>query len=168
LTDREQDALWRDLGSTDAARADRAMRALAAADAAVSLFKRRLRPAEAADEKRITRLRADLESNDFDTRDKADKELDKIVESAEPQPRRALAGKPSVELHQRLERLLDGEALKAARFRALRATEMLERDGGPAARELLQSLAKGDADALLTRQAKASVERFTGRPGAAP
>jgi RNA polymerase sigma factor (sigma-70 family) len=161
-TDAEQDSLWRDLGA-DAALADDAVRTLTAAESSVSFFKQRLRPVEAADEKRVARLLADLDGDDFETREKAGKELEKVVESAEPLLRRALAGKPSVEVQQRLEHLLDGEALKAARLRALRATEALERDGGPAARELLQSLAKGDADAFLTRQAKASLGRLAGR-----
>jgi hypothetical protein len=49
------------------------------------------------------------------------------------------------------------------RRRAIRACEVLEGIGTPAARELLAAWAKGTPGATLTREAAESLERLKGR-----
>ncbi len=46
-----------------------------------------------------------------------------------------------------------------AALRAFRAVEVLEHLGTPEAREMLQTLANGAPDALVTRSARAALER---------
>ena len=155
------DALWRDLADTDAGRANRAMRTLIAGGGAVPTLRERLHPVDAAEAERAARLLADLDADDFDTREKATKDLEKVVDGFEPLLRRTLEGEPSAEVRQRAERVLNQvKSDSPARLRTLRATEVLERVGSPEAKELLQSLAAGAPDAFLTQQAKASLGRL--------
>jgi hypothetical protein len=160
-------ASWSDLTSRDAARAFDAMCALTAdSDQTVRFLKDNLRPAAPAEAEKISKLIADLDSDEFTVRKNASDELEKIGESAAPALRKALEGDPSPEAHKRLKELLakatitmpSGEAL-----RSLRAVEVLEMIATPEARQLLQSLSKGSADARLTREAKASLERLDRR-----
>jgi hypothetical protein len=167
LTAEERDAVWGDLADADAAKAYRAMRT-PAASGGVALLRERLKPAEAADAKRLARLLADLDADDFETRAKAVRELEGLGEAAEPALRRALEGQPSVEVQQRVEKLLARLEASPERLRASRATEVLEWDGGPESKKLLGELADGAADASLTRQAKAALKRLARRPAEAP
>ena len=75
------------------------------------------------------------------------------------------------ELPDRAERLLarlEGGRLPAEQLRALRALEVLEAAGTPEAREVLRALAKGAADAALTQEAAAALERLGRRGGTWP
>jgi len=83
---------------------------------------------------------------------------------AEAALRKALAGDPSLEVRQRVERLLDnltGQVPQAGRLRELRAVELLELVGSPEARQLLQALAEGAPEARLTREARSAIRRLT-------
>ena len=138
-----------------------AMSTLIAGGGAVPTLRERLHPVDAAEAERAARLLADLDADDFDTREKATKDLEKVVDGFEPLLRRTLEGEPSAEVRQRAERVLNQvKSDSPARLRTLRATEVLERVGSPEAKELLQSLAAGAPDAFLTQQAKASLGRL--------
>ena len=54
------------------------------------------------------------------------------------------------------------------RVRAVRAIEVLEQVETPEARLLLQTLAGGAPEAVVTREARASLERLTRRAAAGP
>jgi hypothetical protein len=89
---------------------------------------------------------------------------------AEPALRRALADDPSIDLRKRLERLLDylsRQVHRTGQVRDLRAIELLEFIGSPAARQLLAALAGGVPGARLTREAKGAVQRLA-KHAAAP
>jgi hypothetical protein len=165
LSPRKLEELRADLAAADAARAHRALWALAAAPGqAVSMFREQLRPVIAADPERVARLLADLDSDDFAVRDKATKQLQKMGEAALPGLRKALAGQPPPELRRRAERLLDD--LSGGTFEqlyTLRALEVLEHIGSPEARRLLETLGGGVPEARLTQEAKASLERLARR-----
>jgi RNA polymerase sigma factor (sigma-70 family) len=157
--------LWVELAATDAVKAFATVRALLAAEGAEALLKERLRPAEPTDDNRVARLIAEVDSDDFDTREKAAREIVTIGEAAGPALRKALAGNPSAELRRQAEEALrqidpsqSGEAV-----RGVRAVEVLEYLATPDARKVLRELAKGAADARLTREAKASLDRLTSR-----
>jgi WD40 repeat protein len=156
LSDRSLESLWADLGSQDAARAFSAIRRLCARpDQAASLIQQRIRPVSPADPKQLAQFVADLDSDHFERRRQAELQLQGLGELAGPALRRALANDPPLGLRQRLHRLLahvenasSGEVL-----RQLRAVEVLERIGSPAARQVLDVLARGATAARLTRQA---------------
>jgi len=69
-----------------------------------------------------------------------------------------------VEKKERIERLLDllkGKGPNLEAVRPTRALELLERVGTPEAKQVLEELAKGDPDAPLTREARATLQRLT-------
>jgi RNA polymerase sigma factor (sigma-70 family) len=166
--DREHlNTIWTDLAD-DSAKAHRAMAALAADGAgAISLLRVRVRPVGAADSRRVQRLVADLENGQFAVREAATRELVELGELGEPTLRRALQGRPSLELRQRVDGLL-GQTLLAARgvvrsseiLRTLRAIQVLERVRSPEARAVLARLAEGAPAARVTREARAALERI--------
>jgi hypothetical protein len=64
-------------------------------------------PDEPADPQRVAKLIADLDNKQFQVREKASKELERMGESAVPVLRKALAGRTSEEAHKRLDRLVN-------------------------------------------------------------
>jgi WD domain, G-beta repeat len=163
-------ALWAGLADADAARAYAAMQSLMSAPGpSVALLERLLKPVPRVDQDRLARLLADLDSDRFETRDRAAAELEKLGEAAELTLRRSLEKNPSAEVRRRLERLLDGldaRATSGERLRALRAVEVLERLGTPEARAVLRQVADGAPGARLTAEAQASLERLERSPAA--
>jgi WD40 repeat protein len=165
----ELDACWSDLAGEDAGKAYRAVQKLAgSAKDAVAYLTPRLRPIPALDEKRVLRLIADLDSDDFVVREAATKELGKWEEAALSFYQKALENAPPLEARRRLEALIDEQARRRShpsvqRLQILRALEVLERAGTPEARRVLETVAKGAPGASLTDEAKASLERSTKR-----
>jgi hypothetical protein len=159
-----EDQLWADLASEDAARAFRAMGGLSATPRqAVDLFQKRLKPVPVVEEKEIAALLANLEAEDFKTREQATQELEKVGEQALPMLKKALAAKPSLEARKRIERLVEQASTQtsAPLLRGLRAIEVLEHNGTAESRHVLVALAGGAPQARLTREAKASLQRLT-------
>jgi RNA polymerase sigma factor (sigma-70 family) len=155
---------WADLaGDTD--RAWGAMQKLVAVpDLAVPFLRDRLRPMVAADREKVTRLLADLDSEQFAERARAAAELEKLGETAAAWCRDRLDKAPSVETHRRLTAILDRVAreqwdLTPERLQALRAVEVLERIGTPDAGQVLAVLASGARGARLTWEAAQSRQR---------
>jgi hypothetical protein len=168
LNARNLDLLWDELAG-NAPRAHRAVWALAAAPAqAASLLTERLQPVPETDLRRIAQLIADLNSNQFADRSRATKELERLGEAAEPALHQALAGKPTLEVRQRIEAILAGVPVMrdAESLRRLRALQVLEQVGMPAAGPALDKLARGAPAARETREARAVLERLARRPDA--
>jgi WD40 repeat protein len=166
LTAHELDGLWAGLGGADAAKAHRAAQALLGAGGqAVRYLQERLPPAAAADGRGIARLIADLDSDQFATRERASRELREQGEAAEPALRKALTGNPSAELRRRVKEALEAldPARSAVRFRVVRAVEVLEYAGTGEARRVLQALARGAPEFRLTQEATASLQRLARR-----
>jgi outer membrane protein assembly factor BamB len=164
LTSKDAEKLWNDLQAEDAARAYRAIRLLSAAPGvSLPLFEEKLKPAAGADQKRIDKLIADLDAEEFDVRARAVQELEKLDELAVTSLRKALEGKTSVEAGKRIEEMLQKIGRKSfingEKLRTWRALEVLEHMNGEAATSLLKRLASGAEGAWLTREAKASLER---------
>jgi RNA polymerase sigma factor (sigma-70 family) len=154
---------WQTLANDDAAKAFDAMCDLAAAPRnAVPWIKERVKPAAPLDNKRVADLLAHLDAQDFEDRQKAAAELLKIGEGIVPALDKALAQKPSPEAAKRMEDLrvqLTGIVLQGERLRAYRAVEVLELIGTPEARQVLQALADGAPEALITKSAQAALKR---------
>jgi WD40 repeat protein len=155
---------WTDLAGKDAPRAFRARWALVAApETAVPLLQKRLQPVQPADSKRLRRLIANLDDKRFPVRQEAQRELEEIGELAAPALKQALAKKPSLELRQRIDRLLSklgGPVTRPEMVRGVRAVAVLEDVATPQARKLLQTLSQGAPEARLTQEAKAALTRL--------
>jgi RNA polymerase sigma factor (sigma-70 family) len=163
LQPKEVDALWADLAGDDAAKAFRSILTLASAKQTVPYLRERMQPVPPVDPKIIQQLIADLDSDNFQTRTKASKELEKLGEAAVPALREVLAGKTSLETQQRVQPILaklTSGVLTVEQVRLVRAVEVLERLATPEARQLLQSLAEGAPGALPTEQARAALGRL--------
>lgn len=169
LTAEQLDGLWTALAGDDAAKAYQSIWQLASAPKqSLPFLQARLRPIPAPDAKRISQLLADLDSEDFKLRTKAHEELEKRGESAAASLRQAAEKPPSAEVGRRVKELRDKlkterRTPSPERIRVLRAVEVLEHIGMPEARQILKVLADGAAEAQLTQEAKASLDRLTKR-----
>jgi hypothetical protein len=168
LTGAAADELWLALGGDDAGTAFAAMADLAAVpDRAVALLRRELKPVPAAPtDDALDRTFADLDSQDFTTREKASRRLAELGELAVPGVRQRLEKTESAEVRKRVLAFLgrfEPAPLWPDRLRQLRGVELLEGIGTPAAREVLAELAKGSAAAPLSGEAAAALERLRRR-----
>jgi hypothetical protein len=165
LSSAEVERYWVALAGTDPEAAADAVGYLASTPAAdrqtIHFLREHLKAAPLADLKRLRLLIADLDSDEFAVREKAQRELERLGEDAAPALRKALESKPSLEARRRMESILKKpRALPPETLQALCAVEVLENIGTPDARELLESLAEGAPEASLTLKAKASLERL--------
>lgn len=158
----DHERLWKDVTGPDSWAAWQAMWRLMEGPTGdvVDLVRKHVPPATEDAAKRITQLIEDLDSEQFATREAATRELEKLGDRAAAALEQALAGKPSLEQAQRIRRLL--ARVPAARLLAehRRALILLEWAGDGEARRLLRDLAAGAKDALLTREAKALLDRL--------
>jgi WD40 repeat protein len=162
--------LWGQLAGDDAAAAYRAAWVLAASpDRAVGLFRDRLRPLPEPDARHIPRLIADLNADAFVVRQAASDELKKFGLLAEEPLRKALDGKPPPEVRRRVELLLaelSQRQLPPEELRQLRAIQVLEWIGTPAARDALEPLARGTPLLRPSRDAEGALRRLQARRSA--
>jgi dipeptidyl aminopeptidase/acylaminoacyl peptidase len=164
LANEKLDAAWAALAGGDGAAAYEAVRQLAGdPQTAVPFLAKRVKPVTPPDPARVAKLIADLDSDEFDVREKAHKELEKLGELALGPAREALKGKPSAEQRRSLEELVKGAAAPSPsgeRLRLLRALEALEMAHTPEAVKLLKDVAGGAPDTLPTTQARAVLTRL--------
>jgi RNA polymerase sigma factor (sigma-70 family) len=164
LTEAELQGSWDNLGKADAKIAFRAIGRLAAnPDLGVELFRKNLKPAVAIDPKKLEKLFSDLKSDEFAVREKATAELSAIVDQIEPSLRKQLSSSESPEEHTRLEQILKKSFLSLKRVQQIRALSALEFIGNPEAIKLLDELAAGAKEDILTRTAIDVRERLRGR-----
>jgi hypothetical protein len=162
------DELWAALADEEARLAFAAMRLLwADPDKAVPFLRERMRPLadrpSSEDPQSITRLIRELDSDDFNAREKATKELSELGTAAEAALRKALDGRPSAEAQRRLEQALrdmDKLATSPERLRASRGLEVLEHLGDDRARQALEWLAKESKNLWLKESAAESLKRL--------
>jgi HEAT repeat protein len=137
--------LWNDLASSDAFRAGLAIWRLAGGGSrTVTLVRERLRPPDVLTPKQVARLIADLDSDEFETREHASSELSKSLDSTAQALREARAGKPSPEARRRLDRLLElvDRSEDPDQRRRVRAVHLLTEMDCPEAVALLDHLAR--------------------------
>jgi hypothetical protein len=202
------EAAWQNLASNDDARATRAILTLSKSPKEAVAFLKANLLAVKADRKRVARLIADLDSDQFAGREKAQQELEYLGKYIKDDLKKALENNPSPETKKRLEHLLeavappekpadmpaqpgrarsisvqntngqikiivDGVPLDLTPkvvvvnprpmltwVRAARAVAVLEDIGTPEARQVLDELARGEAGAKPTVEAKAALERL--------
>jgi WD40 repeat protein len=155
------------LASPDPAAAHRGMAyLLRTPDAAVKLLGERIAVPTAVPAGRLSRLVAELGHAEFPVRQAAVRELGEIGAEAGSALRAAAAAPPSAEVRRLAGDLLNRLAAPPTRpddLRAIRAAEVLETIGTPAARAALARWAAGPANHRLTTEAAAALERLTPR-----
>jgi hypothetical protein len=164
-TSLDRAALWEDLADENAARADEAIRTLAARPAeAVAFLRARLKPVSTVAPE-AARLIDDLDSDRFAVRREAAEALARGGDSAVTALRRALQGTPTAEVRRQAVRLLEvlAERVTPDQVRTLRALEVLEYLGTMEARQVLQVLALGLPEAPITQDARAVLGRLARR-----
>jgi WD40 repeat protein len=172
LLDGQLESLWADLAGADAPRAYRAIWSLtAAAPQAVPWLKERVPPVAPVEPRRLARLIADLDSDLFETRESASRELEKLGEAAGPALRQGLTDRLAPEPRRRVAQLLErleqpGSSPES--LRALRAIEVLEHVANPEARRVLEQLAGGMPEARVTQEAQQSLDRLATRVRSEP
>jgi hypothetical protein len=158
------DQRWQDLAGGDARRAFHAAQGwLRSGTGGVRHLQARLTPVPSADGKRLARLLAALDSDDFTAREAAARGLEEMGERIEPDLRRVLAGRPSAEVRRRLEGILPRlykPGFSREELRAWRALEVLEQMETREAERLLEVLARGAPGARMTREAGAALRRL--------
>ena len=163
------ETLWDSLAGDDSASAFQAARFLAAHPDAVPFLLDRLRELAASDAfdndpQRVAKLLADLDSEEFETRDKAGKGLKTLGKHAEPALRRALEGNPSVEVKRQVSEMLTeiGRGTQSAELlRVGRTLETLEWIGTAEARKAVGAIA-GEARGQWLREAAAAALKRMG------
>ena len=164
LTGSQLEQLWADLAVEDAAKSYDAIWALAGAPAqAVPLLAQRIQPEEPVDENQVRKWVAEMDDESFRVREHATRELGRLGDAAEPFLRQAVANRPSVEVAQRVEMLLNSIAaptLDADALRAVRSVEILERIGTAEARAALEKLGAGVTGSKVKRRAQAAAARL--------
>jgi hypothetical protein len=126
----------------------------------------------ASDDELLTLIRT-LDSSQFTERQTASQRLEVLGRAAEPALRQALAQQPTLEQRRRIESLLEAlpsgySRLQGDSLRAARAVAILEGINTREARRALAKWAAGSAGALITQEAKASLDRLARRSEALP
>ena len=162
----DADAAWTALADPDPAVARPIVeRLIGDPDAALALLKVRFRPPPDPEPADVAALVHALEADRFAVREAAMKKLIALGSAAEGALRKAVEGKTSAELAERVRGLLDRLdppdklPVQADRLRGIRAIEVLERIGTPAARELSSAWQKQVSDARLAAEADRAIKR---------
>jgi hypothetical protein len=154
--------LWDDLAA-EAPNGQRASWALATGgEPAVELLRQRLRPVPEEKLRQVAKYVADLSSDKFSVREKASRELENLIDVAEPALLKVLTAGPTLEVRRRVETLLARTTVVRSpeTLRALRAIQALEQVGSAEARQVLERMTQGAAQARETVEARAALERL--------
>jgi hypothetical protein len=165
LEERDLERLWNDLNVDDASRALKAVWDLQLyPKQALAYLLGRLQRVGSADKARISECISNLADDRFEVRRAATKQLDELGELAVEQLRRRLAENPGAEEKRRIEELiLKTRICPKARLRDLRAIQIVEYIGTRQSKSILEELAKGAPESVITQESKASLERLNGR-----
>jgi len=171
LSEKKLASHWKTLASLDTATAGQAVWALNAdPQLAVGFLSARLRELPKPDPQQMPRLVADLDSQSFETRESAEKKLKALGKLAVPALNEASARKVSLEASRRIEALLENReaAIQSPEaLQILRALEVLEHIGTPAARDALEFFANQTSDSYFRQEARAASARLGRQPARA-
>jgi hypothetical protein len=165
----DAEACWTDMALDDAAKAQTAIERLVAAPAkSLLLLKQKLGPV-LVDPKWLASRLEDLGNEKFIVREAAMRDLEQVADAVESELRRLADKPPSLEVRDRLVRILkrldagQADVPPLTEVRKLRAVAVLERIGTKDARAILRELACGAPDARLTQAAQAVLGRVDDR-----
>jgi len=162
LTGEQLDDLWESLGNGPAEALLPARTLIALPQQAVPWLRERVQPAKVSaklDAALVAQRLTDLESNTFAVRQKAAEDLEKFGPPVLPALRERLEKKPPLEVARRLEELIK-RLEPSDDIRTVRVLRILERINTPEARQILDDVAQGAADARPTKEAKAALQRL--------
>jgi WD40 repeat protein len=157
--------LWQDLQGSDPRPAYLAIAALLRSPGqAIDLVRRKARPV--GSDARIERWIEELDSDRYEVRETAMKELTDAAELAEGALRRTLAASPSLEARRRIVQLLDrlpSASLHPSTLATVRSLELLEMIDTPQACKLVEEVAPGLGDGMSRREAEETLHRLKRR-----
>jgi RNA polymerase sigma factor (sigma-70 family) len=166
LSDADFARLWSALGGERAPRSLFVVQRLAAGgDDTVRRLRERLLPRAAADNLAVDRLIADLDDDEFETREQATQSLTEKSISIAPRLREALQTSTSAEVRARLQKVL--HHMNIEELRAVRAITVLVRIDSAASETLLARIARGPEDrpqTVAARGALAQADAMKKRP----
>jgi hypothetical protein len=155
---------WEALAKPDAGAGFQAQgRFLAEPGKAVQWFAARVTPAVVPDPALVKALIADLDNQNFASRERATAHIKELWPATAVALREVVAKSSTLEARRRAEviiREMEKAITPPGALRALRAAEALEWIATKEARTLLLELAKGDPDAQLTRESAAACKRL--------
>jgi hypothetical protein len=168
LSDGELTRCWHALASDDPRPAFAAIGLLRSSPAqALPFLRRHLQPVTDDELRPVRRLVADLDSDEFRTRQQASAHLRLEIRGEWVPPlHHEIAENPSLEVSTRLQNVLtrtSNFAYSPAMLRRIRAVHLLEEIGSPEATALLARLTKGSDLAPLTGEARRALERLRER-----
>jgi hypothetical protein len=159
---KDQETQWNELARPDAAKAYAASRALVGTPSETLAFIRgRLHPVVPVDA-RVATLIADLRGGSASARKAATQELEGLGDLARPALQEMLDCQSAPELEVVLQRILEKPRAPYSleQLRSLRAVEVLEHIGNAQAQDMLKSLSQGARGALVTEEARSSLNRL--------
>jgi hypothetical protein len=153
---------WKEMASKESAKGVQGCAIVYGSKQAVSYLKEQLKlKVPEVEEKRLAQLIADLDSDSFEVREKADAELAELGLAALPALQKAAREAESMEVRMRAQRLLDKSKDLPMLIQAKRGLEVLVALRTPEAKELLETLAKGSEKEWLTGAAKDALGRLS-------
>jgi WD40 repeat protein len=167
LSSRDLEARWADLADPDPARAYPAVYALANDPArSLPMLEKRLTAARpgTVTQGGLQKMIADLDSDEFDVREKATSDLDRAGQQARGALVRLVSNPPSLEARRRAQKLLarlDRAAVAPETLLAMRGVQALEYIGTADARRVLRRLATGAGGPRLQEEARLAVRRMS-------
>jgi hypothetical protein len=163
LDEKLLDQLWNTLGDEDPASGVQACAILYGAKHVVPFLKKKFAAASfvvsGADDKTLTRLIAELDSDQYRARERAMFELERLGPAVVDRLKHALAEAGSAEQRRRLERLVADARTHSVQVQGRRGLEVLVALRSLAAKDLLEALAKGPEKDWLTERAKEALAR---------
>jgi sugar lactone lactonase YvrE len=167
LSDADLKTAWEDLAHSDPVKADAGFRLMASAQHhAFDFLKAHIRAIAVppVDWNRVAKLLGELEDPAYAVRQRASTELARMGEPIKPALEKHLATKLELEGERRLNKLLErlqDPGLDPDRIRCLEAIEILEALHTPAARTILEELARDSLIDQIRRAAKDALDRLS-------
>jgi hypothetical protein len=165
LTAAEVEGYWKGLASEDADEACEAIEWLTRAPAAerhtIPFLRQHLKPEPPPNTDRLRKLIADLDDDNFNVREAAQRELEKLGDVALPALQKVVQVTSSAEVRRRATTILKApQHLSAEKLQAIRGVEVLEHLDTAGAKEQHETLARGAPGSRVTDAAKVALERL--------
>jgi len=164
LSGERLEQLWQDLQASNPQRAYQAIRVLVQSPSqAISLLRKKMPSATTTAQEEFKQWIGDLDSDSYQIREKATKQLIRSGELAEASLRQALTGALSPEARSRVTKVVDSLPTApphSSTLATIRSLELLEMIGTPEARQYIEELCQQRVDSIRQREATQSLKRL--------